>query len=402
MVLAAILSSCALMPEETIIPPPIIPYMPVTYNTLAVSRGDVHDLLRTNGVVTPFESHEVGLDTIGGYVVAVFVNPGQEVYAGQVLMELDARDLRTQIEALQRDVELAAITHRSAVNNHNAAVRAHEALVVTTDRDMRLAEARWAQAREQYFIHNTITELAFMEAEASYLSTVERLERDLRQARDRAADDGERRRAQIALTIAEERLREMDAIAESFVLRSPIDGVLIYMRPTIIGQWIPTNQHLFIVADDSKWYITMSGHVARDFQMGADVFLEAQVRIRDPITGALTTARETVTFRGTVVSGSPEERFRAGIPEATAMIDVWEWPERVDRDARVTIYYVRAARYDVIAVPLNAVTEFGQYAFVRVLVDGAPIERQVELGVRSQTTVEILDGLSEGELIVAR
>jgi multidrug efflux pump subunit AcrA (membrane-fusion protein) len=398
--LAAIsLSACALMPEDSVVPPPIIPPVQVTYNTLVVTRGDIFTEMRQSGTVIAVEQHAVSLPTVGGTLVAMHVRRDMEVTAGQVLAEFDTEDLQKQAETLRRDLDLAQMSHNSARTNFNTNGRVYRNLIESSAVELQLLESRWAQTRDNYYIHNSISDTQFLEAQLTHTNNVTRIEEALIQARNRANDDSEVRRTRYALELAEERLRDVESRMESFTLVSPIDGIVVTAVHRNLNEFIRAGETLFVIADTSEFYITVHGTQARDFRAGMEVILEAQIRVPLP-DGSV--SRETIRFGGTVLSGAPEVRHRAGVPENTVLIEPWEWPEHVGLNMNIVVFLLLEARHDTVVIPLNAVTEFANYAFVRVYQDGITLERQVELGIRARTEVEVISGLQEGERIVVR
>jgi multidrug efflux pump subunit AcrA (membrane-fusion protein) len=395
-VLAAALSACALMPEDNVVPPPLIPPVQITYNTIAVGRDHIFDTVRTTGMPIARERHGLRLENVGGNLVAVHVRQYSEVYAGQVLMEFDTEDLRRSAEQLRRDLEMAELAHRNAMHTFTANQRAYQDLIVSTEQDRRLANARWAQAREQYFINNTITELQFMEAETTHLQTMQRLDSNLESSRVRSRDDTEVIRTRNALAVAQEKLREVESKMENFTLVSPIDGVVVHMPPRPLNEFVRPGELIIVIADISEYFVEITGSTAREFRAGTEVFMEAQIRNLDG------PGRTTAEFEGIVVSASVDLRQQTGVTDAAVLVEAWEWPDRLGLTDTVIVFFVREARHNTIVIPLNAVTEFSNYAFVRVYQDGSIMERQVELGIRDRTRVEVISGLQEGELIVVR
>lgn len=71
--------------------------------TLTVERGDFTQEVSISGKVTPAEEVDLGF-TYSGRIARVNVKVGQQVFAGQLLAEIDAADLRAQI--LQKEAAL--------------------------------------------------------------------------------------------------------------------------------------------------------------------------------------------------------------------------------------------------------------------------------------------------------
>ena len=81
------------------------------------------------------------------------------------------------------------------------------------------------------------------------------------------------------------------------------------------------------------------------------------------------------------VGGSPEETFKIGM---TGDVDI-----------------LTASRADVVYVPGRAVLyrETGD-RFVRILVKGDIEERDVRIGMETDVSIEIVEGVGEGEVVV--
>ncbi len=61
---------------------------------------------------------------------------------------------------------------------------------------------------------------------------------------------------------------------------------------------------------------------------------------------------------------------------------------------------VVAQHADVLVVPTSAVAGSASDAYVRLLVDGAPVDRTIETGMATATLTEVSSGLSEGETVI--
>jgi macrolide-specific efflux system membrane fusion protein len=93
-----------------------------------------------------------------------------------------------------------------------------------------------------------------------------------------------------------------------------------------------------------------------------------------------TTTNNVVSFGAYLVLTQPQAGLRPG------------------QSASVSITVARAD--DVLAVPSAAVRGSGAQSTVTVLSDGAQVSRTVEVGLRSESLVQITSGLTEGEQVV--
>ena len=65
-----------------------------------------------------------------------------------------------------------------------------------------------------------------------------------------------------------------------------------------------------------------------------------------------------------------------------------------------TLEIVIAQRKNVLLVPTSAVSGTGTASFVRVMMDGKPVYRQVQTGMTTSSYTQITSGLTAGEVVV--
>lgn len=107
----------------------------ITYETEAVSRGDVIHEVTVTGSVAPFKKIALQPE-VSGKVSKVHVTEGAEVKAGQVLVEIDARDINARIAS-----------QRAAADSARA--RLAELVAGATPGELALSEAAVATARSK-------------------------------------------------------------------------------------------------------------------------------------------------------------------------------------------------------------------------------------------------------------
>jgi multidrug efflux pump subunit AcrA (membrane-fusion protein) len=113
---ATLFSSCALLPEEETLPPPIIPRVEIALVTETVGRGDIVDYVRAPGRASSVNQYNINLnfDIPSALLIEHSIDPDNlRVEAGDVLAVFAADDLEGQIAPLQRALELAQINYYS-------------------------------------------------------------------------------------------------------------------------------------------------------------------------------------------------------------------------------------------------------------------------------------------------
>ncbi len=173
----------------------------------------------------------------------------------------------------------------------------------------------------------------------------------------------------------------------TLLLRAPISGEITEKR-VIAGQAVQAGDNLFLIADRSVLWVDLAVFEtdARMLQVGLPVELTV-----DALPGR--------TYQGRVTF------IRPGVDTTTRTLTARI--ELPNRDGRLRPgMYVTArlapASAQRLTVPLTAVLPTGtrQLVFVN-RGDGAFVPRDVETGVRSDSLVEIVDGLKPGDEIVA-
>lgn len=115
-------------------------------------------------------------------------------------------------------------------------------------------------------------------------------------------------------------------------------------------------------------------------------------------------AYPTAVFPAKIVRVDPAETVVSGVPTYKAVFVFLKADQRIRSGLTATVDIVADDRSGALAVPQRAVSTRGRDAFVSVVgSDGVTSERRVGVGLRDVLGyVEILEGLAEGERVVAR
>lgn len=193
--------------------------------------------------------------------------------------------------------------------------------------------------------------------------------------------------ATLDLELAELNLEEQQNNLEKSMLRSPMDGEVIYIASAFEGDFIPSYKTMFQVADRSKLYLSYSGSSLNEFRLG----MKVNVII------------DKVQYEGEVVMTPAEFPFDApDSQKRQIMFDVPNIPADVEKGDSAAVYLILERNEDTLIIPRSQVQHYMGRKYVYVLEDGIRAERNIETGIETATEVEVLKGLEEGELVVLR
>lgn len=176
---------------------------------------------------------------------------------------------------------------------------------------------------------------------------------------------------------------------EKLTIYAPIDGVVSYITATTIGEYIQGRATAVRVVDPSELQIQCTGEDAGQFSLGSEVILTYN---REEYTGhvVMTTLEkpDDVQIEGSFVRVAADEE----LPQENLEL----------LGKSLTVKLIREKKTDAILVPRNTVSSYGGESYVLVLEDGVKKERPVEVGIKTTSTIEIVDGLEAGEEVIIK
>lgn len=334
-----------------------------TVSAVSAARTMIPDLYEAGGLVQS-RTRSVLASKLMGDVIAVHVNEGDHVRRGQLLVEIDGRDVAAQVAQARAGVQQV----ESAINGAESAVIAAQANadLATKTHDRYLA----LKAR------NSVSGQEFDEVDARYKAALAQLER-AKQGRDQAI--AQRAQAKGALAQAE--------AARSWArITSPIDGV-VTARLVDPGDQAAPGRPLVEVEDPTSFRV--------DVHVG-----ESQVdRIKVGSTVGVRIDALGRTLQGRIAQIAPA--LDPAVRSFLVKIDV---PTGADAGLRSGLFgraMIPVGEKQAILVPANAVSHRGQLTSV-FIVDGESIARLrlVTIGHTLGDKVEVLSGLDAGDKVI--
>jgi HlyD family secretion protein len=347
-----------------------------------VAKRPIVQKVVANGRVLPLAQVSLGV-LLAGVVADVRAEEGQHVRAGDVLLRLEDDEL--DAAAAQAKAGLAAARARAFK------LASFDALVASEDlgrADADLAKAKADRDRTKKLVDGGSLaateledkELALQRAEKARAAAAIR-------AHDASAGGGEARTARATIEQAEGVVAQSAARLRLARIVAPADGTIL-SRAVEPGDVVQPAKALLVMARDGETRLLVQpdernlAHLA--VGMRARVSTEAfpgevfDAEIRS-IAPSVDSARGTVDVK--LVVPQPPAYLRAGM---TVSVDV-----TIGR---------RDAALVVTADAVRDATSPSPWALV--LRDGRVARAPVKVGLRGEATIEVLDGLAEGDLVV--
>jgi len=359
------------------------PLVPV----VEVARQDLSATITSNGKVEPI-SPAVAHAEFGTFVEKVNATEGQEVRRGQVVLTLDAADIRSQLAQARANLIAAETDLRNAraggapdqMAQLEGDLQAARVQVASLESDEKALEGLVAkQAATQDQLAQNQASLAKARAN---LQALEARKQDLSQRSATIVES-----ASLKVNKAQEDVQSLEEKVRSATVVSPLNGTL-YSLPVHKGDYVKVGDTLAEMAD------------------------LRQVRVRafvdEPDLGGLETNQDVeVTWDaklGRTWSGKIEQvpkqvvaRGMRSVGEVLASVDnsKLELLPNVNVEVRILV----RERPNVLAVPREAVREDGGQYYVFV-VSGNNLERRnITVGIASASMYEVISGLAEHDRV---
>jgi multidrug resistance efflux pump len=370
----------------------------------------------------------------GGYVEAVYVSRNSQVKAGDLLAELEVTDLKNQItgaeaelQAVQMDYDrrvteagnnvraaelrLAKLqTESSATQMLNARInleRARTRLADAQDEYNKSLDRSWerAEVREAYANAVTDAQWAVEVAEAQY--------QDVQRAAQRVVYDIEL--AQMDLDLSRMRFTEIqtgldvtrtvlgvarlrDQLNDARIV-APFDGVILESN-VLEGRQVQGYAPLMLIADPDVLEISadLQDTEMSELTEGMMVVAEFVNRPGQTYPGFIRRLPYPYGSSGRTEGLETDDEDKS-VRITLEGVDLTDSAYAISDRLRVEVELERSV--DTLWLPPQAVRTFEGRSFVVIQEGGVQRRLDVRVGIRSTERLEILDGLAEGQLVIA-
>ncbi|SCZ79734.1 efflux RND transporter periplasmic adaptor subunit [Acidaminobacter hydrogenoformans] len=361
----------------------------IAVSVIEVQKTGIENLRTIVGKTQPVQEVSV-FAKVPGTVTEVKTEVGQKVNEGELLLRIDDKDIRLQVEQARAGLASA----RANLNRTNGGAA-----------DLQLAQLRssMAQAELMYQDAGTALESSKVLFEAGAIS---QFELDSAQTRFKNAET-QYLTAKKAVELTESTInKENTAVASAQVqqaqasyelaksqldntsLKSPIAGI-VSVRNATQGELISGGVPAFTIVDLSTVVVEISvmQELVNKVAMGDTVALEIAAAGPGPFTGTVT-----------AVSPSADPRTQAYLMK----IEVSNTDGAIKGGMLASVSLATESRESAIVVPLDAVIDDNGKNIVFVAEGDVASRREVATGLSDGVYVEISGGVAEGDKVIIK
>lgn len=366
----------------------------VEVNTSTVLKGDIAEYVEEMGVIM-VKNHVNIYSPIGGRVSEVFVDIGDEVKEGDILIRLDGEQLSRQIAELdaQRSAILAQYNEaKKPLDNKN---------IEKLKLDISQIESRIKTAEETVSDKKTLFEAGAISNE-EYQNAVRNLESENSNLEKVKLDLELLSKPVSANIIAqyEAQLKQLDIkredlvkTGEDFTITASMDGTIL-QKQIEKGSYLQPGMHIMEIGNVDELYIES------DLLVGdiVDVTEGSQVQISNKDIGL-------IDLEGVVKKIHPYAFSKVsdlGVEQKRVKVDIEMKDSAVELRPGyvIDIRIITDSKKDVLLIPENAVFKMDERKFVFVDENNKAILREIKTGIESQRLIEVNSGLNEGEIVI--
>lgn len=374
----------AIAEKPTIQPEKIVPIQ-----VAKVQRGEINSLLTVSGLVEPKEAVRVFSKTVG-QVKEILIQEGDQVKKDTILMRLDDEQIRLQVAQARANLDSA----QASLERIKAGARPQE--VSQVEAAVRQAKINMDSAEENYlkmqklFSEGAISEQQHDQAKnqleiarAQYQSASEsyKLITEGASAQDIRAVEAQVRQAQSALELAQSQLNNS-------IIKAPISGSVTSISVKT-GELASSAIPLLSILDISE--------------------LSVKTGISEKDIGVVQIGQEAEIF----IDAFPREKFSGEVASKGVLVDpvsktmeikirIKEPPVVIPPGVFARANIITEHNTDALIIPSTALTRKADGLFVFVLEnDEQTVKRRaISIGITQGNRVEVLNGLSDNEIVV--
>jgi HlyD family secretion protein len=361
----------------------------VSVQTTPAQRAPIAQVISAEAVVYPLEQATIA-PKISSTIKKFHVQRGARVKKGQLLADLENKDLSAAAESSKGDFEQADANYVTTVNASLPQQIQKAQLDAVAAKSNFEAQQKVYESRKELFQQGAIPRKDLDSAEVAFLQARSQNEQAQKQLADlqRVGKEQTLKSVQGSRASAEGRMRGAEAQLSYSRITSPIDGV-VTDRPLFEGDLATANQPLLTVMNTSR--LIAKAHIAQS---------EAAVlKVGNPAELKIPALEGPVKGRVSLVSPA--------LDPGSTTIEVWVEASKPDPALKpgMTVQLSMTAKTvkDALVVPTPAIYKNPEGTDYVLLVgsDGHARLKTVQVGVRNAEFTQIVSGVAAGDPVIS-
>lgn len=362
----------------------------VSVQAATVESKPIQEIVSIEAVLYPKTEASI-VPKISAPVEKFYVNRGSHVYAGQLMAQLENKDLQAAVDQAKGAFEQAQAGYDTATQmGVPADVQSAELNVKQTKQAMEAARDVF-ESRQKLYQQGAIALAQVNESHVNYIQAsnqYEQAEAHLK-GMQKVGQSAELNTAKGQLASAKGAYEAALANLQYSQIRSPINGV-VTDRPLYEGQMAAAGAPLMTVMD-------LSHVIGRAYVSPQQAAL---LHVGDPATLLPGQGQPEVPAKVSVVSPALD-------PNSTTIqiwVDAVNPGDKLKPGSTVGVKIVAQTIKDALVVPAEAVltAEDGKTSVMTIGKDGAAHQTAVKTGIHEGSEVQILSGVDAGEQVVTQ
>lgn len=362
---------------------------------VTANRDDLILGVDIEGTLEAVDSDVIGppsIPDVRSFKIAKLTAEGDEVKKGELVLSLDKSELERKLREKQNERDAARKELEKKRQSVRMAAREHKLALAEAEAALRKAELKAeqpAQLTATIDIRKAKLDVELERERVAYL-------------KDKARHVGRRDQAEISAMVdktrrAEQRVAEIQAYLDRLDIKAPRAGTAIY-----VTNWRGEKKKI----GDNVWWVEKVMEIVTLDQMKAEGIVAevhaSKVAVGQPVTLRLD-ALPDVEFTGRVSTiADTVQRKSAEIPLQVARMEITlettdSQRMRPGMRFRGTVETGRVENALIIPIAAVFISDSGPVAYRAT--DGGFETVKLEIGARNQTSVQILDGLREGDRV---
>lgn len=356
-------------------------------STTHASRRNLSSWIATNGKIEPIDPHIIQAQ-ITTFIETIRVKEGQTIRRGQLLMTLDAQDLRSELAHMKEQLVAAEDEQRIALGGGSP----DEIAQLNSDLARTKSEIDRLR-REHDSLERLYTKQAATRQEIEQTTTaLEKAEADKRVIEEKKSLLSQRskpmaERAGLRIEEARNAIRSLEEKLKSAEVAAPSAGTL-YSLPAKAGTYVHTGDVLAELADlkRTRVRIFVDEPELGSLQQGQAVEITWEALPNRMWTGQVEQLPKTVVARGSRNVGEVLCAVNNGQGELLP-------------NTNVNVRIRTGDRQNILTILRTAIRTEASEHYVFVVDQGRLRKRKIDAGISNATDYEILNGITEQDTV---